>query len=132
MIKTRLSFVESGRFFNVDRCPSPFAIENKRMADRCAISTRAYRLVVTITLLLVGCATVKVTGQRALGAVPTGPPSVIYVSDFTFSAQGVSAECGIPPISLVNEAAGESSIVFSRIFGVYGSSVVFASASWPI
>ena len=68
--------------------------------------------------LLAGCATVKVIGQRALGAVPTAPPSVIYVSDFTFSAEGVSAERGILPISLVNEAASESSIVFSRIFGV--------------
>jgi hypothetical protein len=89
MIEARLSFGESGRFDNVDRCASDFAVENKRMADRCAISTRrAYRLVVMITLLLAGCATVKVTGQRALGAVPTAPPSVIYVSDFTFNAQG--------------------------------------------
>jgi hypothetical protein len=89
------------------------------MAERCAISTRrAYRLVLTFTLLLAGCATVKVIGQRAIGAVPTAPPSVIYVSDFTFSAEGVSAERGILPISLVNEAAGESSIVFSRIFGL--------------
>src|SRR5258708_13602370 len=89
------------------------------MAGRCAISTgRAYRLVVMITLLLAGCATVKVTGQRALGAVPTAPPSVIYVSDFTFRAEGVSAERGILPISLVNQAANESRIVFSRIFGI--------------
>src|ERR1700726_1701208 len=109
----------AARFDNVDRCASPFAVENKRMADRCAISTRrAYCLVVIITLLLAGWAPVKATGQRALGAVPTRPPSVIYVSDFTFGAEGVSAERGILPISLVNEAASESSIVFSRIFGV--------------
>jgi hypothetical protein len=90
------------------------------MVDRCAISTRgrAYRLVVMIMFLLAGCATVKVTGQRALGAVPTAPPSVIYVSDFTFNATGVRAERGILPISLENEAASESTIVFSRVFGI--------------
>src|SRR5712672_687844 len=116
----------------MDRCAPPFAVENKRMADRYAISTRrAYRLVVMITLLLAGCATVKVTGQRALGAVPTAPPRVIYVSDFNFSAEGVSAERGILPISLVNEAASESSIV-SQESSACTSTVVFASASWPI
>jgi hypothetical protein len=89
------------------------------MADRRAISTRrAYRLVVMITLLLAGCATVKVTGQRALGTVPTAAPQVIYVADFTFKPAGIRAERGVLPISLVNEAASESSIVFSRIFGV--------------
>jgi uncharacterized protein DUF4410 len=88
------------------------------MCNLEATSLSPRRLVVMIALLLAGCATVKVTGQRALGAVPTAPPSVIYVSDFTFSAEGVSAERGILPISLVNEAASESSIVFSRIFGV--------------
>jgi hypothetical protein len=77
-----------------------------------------YRFVLALTLLLAGCATVKVTGQRALGAVPTAPPSVIYVSDFTFRAEGVSAERGILPITLVNQAASESSVMFSRIFGV--------------
>jgi hypothetical protein len=51
-------------------------------------------------------------------AVPTAPPSVIYVSDFTFNADGVRPERGVLPISLVDEAASESSMVFSRLFGV--------------
>ena len=42
--------------------------------------------------MLAGCATVKVTGQRTLGAVPTARPSAIYVSDFTFNTGGVGAE----------------------------------------
>jgi hypothetical protein len=89
------------------------------MADRTAISPRRpYRFVLTLTLMLAGCATVKVTGQRALGTVPAAPPSIVYVSDFTFNSDGLRAERGILPISLVNEAASESSIVFSRLFGV--------------
>jgi uncharacterized protein DUF4410 len=96
-----------------------FSGREQLMADRTAISRRRpYHLVVTLTLLLAGCATIKVTGQRALGAIPTAPPSVIYVSDFTFNSEGISAERGVLPISLVNEAASESSIVFSRLFGV--------------
>jgi hypothetical protein len=95
------------------------AIEKRLMAQRTAISSRhRYRLVVTLMLMLAGCATVKVTGQRALGTVPAAPPSVVYVSDFTFNFPGLSGERGVLPISLVNEAASESTIVFSRLFGV--------------
>lgn len=87
------------------------------MADRTAISRgRPYRFLM-LALLLGGCTTVKVSGQRALGAVPTAPPSAVYVSDFTFNSE-LSPERGILPISLVNEAASESSIVFSRLFGL--------------
>jgi hypothetical protein len=88
------------------------------IAARIGILRLPYRFLVTLTLLLVGCATVKVTNQRALGAAPTAPPSVVYVSDFTFNAEGVRPERGILPISLVDEAASESSMVFSRLFGM--------------
>src|SRR5258707_12171485 len=82
-------------------------VENRSMADRTSILRGPYRLVVTLTLLLAGCATVKGTGQRALGAVPTAPPRVIYVSRFTFRAEGVSADRGILPISLVSQSRSE-------------------------
>ena len=88
------------------------------MTGLSAISRRPSLFVMTLTLMLGGCATVKVTGQRAFGAVPTTPPSVIYVSDFSFNAGGIGAERGVLPISLVNEAASESSMVFARLFGV--------------
>jgi hypothetical protein len=71
-----------------------------------------------ICLLLAGCATVKVSGQRPLGAVPTAPPQAIYVADFNFDPAGIRAERGILPISLMNEYADESSIVFARLFGI--------------
>jgi hypothetical protein len=79
---------------------------------------RGYRFIASTFLLLAGCATVKVTGQRALGAVPITAPQAVYVADFTFRPEGIGAERGVLPISLINEAASESSVVFSRLFGI--------------
>ena len=80
---------------------------------------RDFRFFATIFLLLLaGCATVKLRGQRALGAIPITAPQAVYVADFIFRSEGISAERGILPLSLVNEAASESSIVFSRVFGI--------------
>src|SRR5512135_1500190 len=71
-----------------------------------------------LTLLLAGCATVKVSGQRALGAVPAAPPSAVYVSDFTFNSE-LTPERGVLPITLMDEDASESTVVFSRLFGLH-------------
>ena len=75
-------------------------------------------------LPLVGCASVKVTGKRQLGAAPTIAPQVIYVADFAFNPVGIRPERGVLPISPITDYADESSIVFQRMLGVPTSRVV--------
>ena len=74
--------------------------------------------VATICLLLVSCASVKVTSKRELGAVPTVSPKAIYVDDFVFNPAGMRAERGVLPITVMSDYADESSVIFERIIGV--------------
>ena len=70
-------------------------------------------------LMLVGCASVKVTDRRELGAIGPTPPSIIYVADYGLDAKRLSFETGVLPIASISQSGADgSSTIFPRLFGV--------------
>ena len=65
------------------------------------MSRRIVRAHVAVALVLAaplgGCGTAKVTTDRQLAAMPAGPPTVVYVTDFELDVANVHAERGILP-----------------------------------
>jgi hypothetical protein len=54
-------------------------------------------LFATVAAALAGCGSAQVSGERQLGAAPTGPPGVVYVTDFELDASNIQREPGILP-----------------------------------
>jgi uncharacterized protein DUF4410 len=54
-------------------------------------------VVTTIAAALGGCGSATVSAERQVGAAPTAPPSVVYVTDFELDAGNVHAQRGVLP-----------------------------------
>jgi hypothetical protein len=50
-----------------------------------------------IVAALAGCGSATVSGERQVGAAPTGPPAVVYVADFELDAASVRSQRGLLP-----------------------------------
>jgi hypothetical protein len=93
-------------------------MKSLRIVKMCQVSRRCgYRAIfIAFCLLLVGCANVKVIGQREIGKLPAVQPKVIYVADFALDTRTMLAESGVLPISPA--AADESVSLPLRLMGV--------------
>jgi hypothetical protein len=54
-------------------------------------------VLVSIVAALSGCGSATVSAERQVGDAPTGPPSVVYVTDFELDASNVHAQRGVLP-----------------------------------
>ena len=50
-----------------------------------------------LCLLLLGCGKATVSGRQAIGTLPSGRPSMIYIADFELDAETVRSEPGLLP-----------------------------------
>lgn len=78
-----------------------------------------FHLLIIGCLLMVGCASVKVTGRRELATVPEVTPSIIYVADFRLDPQSMKLETGLLPLLPVSSPkSDESDTLFPRLVGL--------------
>jgi hypothetical protein len=69
-----------------------------------------------VFITIAGCATVKVTGRREIGAVPTAHPQVIYVADFALDPGSMRADSGNLPVAPI--ASDQSSDILARLMRI--------------
>jgi Domain of unknown function (DUF4410) len=93
-------------------------MKSLRIVKMCQVSRRCGdgAIFIAFCLFLVGCANVKVIGQREIGKLPAAQPKVIYVADFALDTRTMLTESGVLPIAPVS--ADESVSLPLRLMGV--------------